>query len=312
MKIFPSNFNPSSDSGPNSFTRGLFEKIVKDYGVSIENNIENADVEFCLIESNIKKKIPRITRLDGIYFNTSQDFNILNKRIKDTYTSSDAVIYQSEFNKNLIESWFGTHDNGHVIVNGANTEKIDMIPKADLSQTFGNRDIWMCASSWRPHKRLNENIRYFIENSKKDDILLVAGKGALKEDFSGYENLINNKVFYIGHTGWESLISLYKSSSRFIHLALLDHCPNVVVDAAASGCEIICSSAGGTKEINAKNITIVKDIEWDFSPIDLYNPPKLNFENKIKTSSSICYNLNDSAEEYFKIMKALNEKNKTL
>lgn len=312
MKIFPSNFNPASDSGPNSFTRNLLEKIVSNYNASIEINIKNSDLEFCLIESNIRKEIPRLTRLDGIYFNKSQDFNLLNDRIKDTYNSSDAVVYQSEFNKNLIESWFGIHENGNVIVNGADIEKIEKVEKADLSQTFGNRPIWMCASAWRPHKRLNENIRYFIENSEKDDILLIAGKGALKQDFQGYENIINKRIFYVGHTNWESLVSLYKASSKFIHLAFLDHCPNVVVDAAAAGCEIICSSAGGTKEIFSNSMTIVEDIDWDYLPVDLYNPPRLNFENKIKTSSSGCYSLSDSAEKYFKIMKVLSEKDKTL
>jgi len=312
MKIFPNNFNPSSDSGPNSFTRGLLEKIVNEYNASIAINRKNADVEFCLIESNIKKEIPRLTRLDGIYFNTSQDFNFLNDKIKDTYETSDAVIFQSNFNKDLIQSWFGDHKNGHVIVNGADQEKIDKIDKADLSHTFGDRKIWMCASSWRPHKRLNENIRYFIENSDNDDVLLIAGKGASKNDFLGYENVINKRVFYIGHTSWESLVSLYKRSSTFIHLAFLDHCPNVVVDAAASGCEIVCAGSGGTKEIYSKKMTVVEDIDWDFSPLDLYNPPILNFENKIKTSSSIGYNLSDSAEKYFKIMETLSEKSKTL
>ena len=312
MKIFPSNFNPSSDSGPNSFARGLFENLVCDYGASIELNRKNADIEFCLIESPIKKDIPRITRLDGIYFNTSQDFNLLNKNIKDTYESSDAVIFQSKFNKALIEKWFGRHDNGHIIVNGANKSKIDNIEKANLDEMFADRKLWMCASSWRPHKRLNENIRYFIENSSKDDILLIAGKGAQKEDFLGYEKLINSKIFYIGHTTWENLISLYKRSSTFIHLAFLDHCPNVVVDAAASGCDIVCASSGGTKEINSRNMTVVEDFQWDFSPIDLYNPPLLNFKNKIKTQSSSSYNLSNSVEKYFKIMEMASEKNTTL
>tara|TARA_E500000331_G_C17256245_1_gene713197 strand:- start:1921 stop:2850 length:930 start_codon:yes stop_codon:yes gene_type:complete len=308
MKIFPNNFNPASDSGPNSFTRGLLENLVSNYDVTIELDRKDSDVEFCLIESSIIKEIPRITRLDGIYFNTSQDYNLLNYRIRDTYENSDAVIFQSIFNKNLIEAWFGEHSNGHVIVNGANQEKIDNIEKANLIETFGERDFWICASSWRPHKRLRENIRYFIENSKKDDILLIAGKGATKEDFLGYENLINNKIFYLGHISWDSLVSLYKSSSTLIHLSFLDHCPNVVVDAAASGCRIVCASSGGTKEIFSKDMIVVEDYKWDFSPIDLYNPPPLDFENKIKNISSGSYNLSDSTERYFKIMENISEK----
>ena len=312
MKIFPNNFNPSSDSGPNSFTRGLLERICDDYDSSIELDRKKSDVEFCLIESGIRKEIPRITRLDGIYFNTSQDFNLLNDRIKDTYHSSDAVVFQSKFNKELIELWFGNHKNGHVIVNGPNERKIKNIQKADLVSNFGEREFWMCASSWRPHKRLRDNITYFVENSNADDILLIAGKGATKEDFLGYEKLINNRVFYVGHVSWESLVSLYKSSSTLIHLAFLDHCPNVVVDAAAAGCKIVCASSGGTQEIFARDMTVVEDYSWDFTPIDLYNPPPLNFENKVKKSSTGSYNLSNSAEKYFKIMESISEKSSTL
>ena len=43
------------------------------------------------------------------------------------------------------------------------------------------------------------------------------------------------------------IYKMYKASTHFVHLAWLDHCPNVVVDARASGCKIVCSSAGGTR-----------------------------------------------------------------
>ena len=39
-----------------------------------------------------------------------------------------------------------------------------------------------------------------------------------------------------------TLLSLYKRSKYFIHLAWLDHCPNVVVDARASGLIVIGST----------------------------------------------------------------------
>ena len=109
MNIFPVNFNPDSDSGPNSFTRNLFSILNKKFDVNICKDILIADIEFVLIQSNFEKIKPRITRLDGIYFNLSQDFKSLNKPIKKSFNESDCVVYQSEFNKNLTEHWFGKH-----------------------------------------------------------------------------------------------------------------------------------------------------------------------------------------------------------
>jgi hypothetical protein len=57
----------------------------------------------------------------------------------------------------------------------------------------------------------------------------------------------------------------------------------VVVDARACGCIIVCSSAGGTKEIAGSNAIIIEEEEWDFRPIALYEPPKLDFDRKINT-----------------------------
>ena len=308
MRVIPTNFNIRSDSGPNTFSRGLFKNLSDHHGVELSNVVEESDIEFSLIESPIERTIPRITRLDGIYFNTSQDFNLLNKNIKRTYENSDSVVFQSNFNKMLISEWFGEHNLGKVILNGANTDQIKNIPVAQMTEALANKKIWSCASSWRPHKRLRDNIRYFVEKSEKDTILLIAGKGITKEDFEGYESLVNKRIFYVGHIPWNSLVSMYKASDTFIHLSFLDHCPNVVVDAAACGCKIVCASSGGTSEIHALEKIVVQDIEWDFSPIELYNPPSLDFESTTTISSEGQYTLKESASLYYDLMEKTIEK----
>ena len=62
---------------------------------------------------------------------------------------------------------------------------------------------------------------------------------------------------------------MYKASKYFLHLAWLDHCPNVVVDAMACGCTVICSSAGGTKEIAGDNAIIIEENDWNYEPVHL-------------------------------------------
>ena len=113
----------------------------------------------------------------------------------------------------------------------------------------------------------------------------------------------NDRVFFVGTLSPELLISLYKRSEYFIHLAWLDHCPNVVVDARASGCKVICSSAGGTKEIAGPGAIIIEEQEWDMSPVDLYNPPLMNFNKKIYNNQSTGYNMNEVFLKYKYFMK---------
>ena len=45
-----------------------------------------------------------LLRLDGIWFNSDQDYNLQNAPIKYAYDNADTVVFQSEFNKILTEN----------------------------------------------------------------------------------------------------------------------------------------------------------------------------------------------------------------
>ena len=289
MKIFLENVNTSSNSGPNSFAKKLIPKL-ESQNCSF-TGINEADVSLCFIESPRKQiDIPRVQRLDGIYFNIEQDFNTLNSNIRRTYEQSQGVVFQSEFNRQLITRYFGEHSNSTVIHNGADTETIETTRPMEAGK-YSN--IWSCAASWRPHKRLNENIRYFLEHKGDNDLLVVAG------DVPPQDRVDQENVVYFGNLSQIQLFSLYKASTNFLHLAWLDHCPNVVVDARACGCHIICSRDGGTKEIAGTNSTIIEEtIPWDFQPTRLYKPPAMDFQRKIKNNFESCYDMEQVASLY--------------
>jgi glycosyltransferase involved in cell wall biosynthesis len=285
MKVFTHNFDPNSRSGPNKFTRQLFTRLMSERDFKITSQ-EDADVEFCLIQQATHKKKPMVLRLDGIYFNTDQDFETQNKPIKFAYDNADAVVFQSEFNKKLTEKWFGPHKSGHVIHNA-------FLEDVGVDKTFralhGSTEIWSCASSWRPHKRLLDNVRYYLEHAPQYSVFVIAGSGFENEDRKKINDLISElrcdmthkKIVFYGDLQYNKLKELYAASSTFVHLAYLDHCPNVVVDAAAHGCHIVCSSTGGTKEIIKKG-TVIQESEWDFSPTKLYHPPVLDFSKRVE------------------------------
>jgi len=152
---------------------------------------------------------------------------------------------------------------------------INKINKSFWDEKFGkDTEVWSCASNWRPHKRLKDNVRYFKEFAPKDSMLAIAG--ALHMDEAKEIMHMDNRIRLLGDLDYVSLLALYKKSSTFVHLAYLDHCPNVVVDAQAAGCKIICSSTGGTHEVVDNGIMILED-EWDMKPCALYKPPNMDF-----------------------------------
>lgn len=267
MKIAFNNVDFNSRSGPNGFGLKLARQLTE-----IGHEIVGVDPDVCLnfITGNYPG-IKNTLRLDGIYFNTSQDWKSQNSPIKKSYDLAEEIIVQSKFNKKLVENYFGKRENIHVVHNGTSLEIIEKINPAELG--IKKEDVWLCASSWRPHKRLIDNIKYFQNFGKKNDVLLVAGSG----DISDLQKVKDKRIKYVGDLPWEHMISVMKSSKHFIHLAYLDHCPNVVIDARASGCTVHCTSSGGTKEIAGLSAKIVEEDPWDFNPIELYRPPSLDF-----------------------------------
>ena len=293
MKLVLENVNLNSNSGPNSFGQKLF-KYMPSLGVSFSNN-PGPDAYLCFIESGRSTyNAPLYQRLDGIYFNSEFDHKAQNSNIKRTYNLAKGVIFQSQFNKELTFNYFGPHNNYAVIHNGADINLINSIEKIKIDKY---ENIWSCASSWRPHKRLSENIRYFIEHAGPNDGLIIAGN--VDNKFK------HERIHYVGELTTEKLFSLYKASKYFIHLAWLDHCPNVVIDAMACGCQIICSSAGGTREIAGRNAVVIQEDNWDFSPIKLYNPPSLDFTNQVsnKWHSNDDYDMSSVSKKYYNFIK---------
>jgi glycosyltransferase involved in cell wall biosynthesis len=298
MRIFLDNVNTSSSSGPNSFGKKLKQKF-EEKGHAVESYPSQQDVQLSFIVTS-KKCAPTALRLDGIYFNTRQDWQQMNTPLKSSFDSSDVVIYQSNFNKILTEKFFGSSKKSVVINNGTCLNTIKEIQPLRIPILNNFSEVWCCASSWRPHKRLKDNISYFLQMAPKDACLIVAGENP---DHS----IKHPNVFYAGQLSWEQCISLYKRAKVFIHLAFLDHCPNVVVDARAAGCNIIVSSSGGTKEVAGTNAIIVDDIEWDMMPLDLYEPPPLNFDNFKNNDIDNCIDINVISEKYLAVLQEIQE-----
>ncbi len=298
MNIHLENVNLNSSTGPNSFGQKLVKYLPEKNNIS---DLGSADVRLCFIESPYAHHAtPLVQRLDGIYFNNKQDYNAQNSNIKRTYGMATSVIFQSEFSKNLVTRWFGDHPDHTIIHNGADMEKINSISPIENKALDKYENVWSCASHWRPHKRLSENIRYFLEHASDRDCLVVAGDTS--------EKINHERIYYTGNLKHETLVALYKRSSTFIHLGRFDNCPNVVVDARASGCHIVCASLGGTIEIAGADATVLQEEQWDYQPLDLYNPPNLDFSKKQKNVWDIDINMEKVAEKYVTILTSALEK----
>jgi glycosyltransferase involved in cell wall biosynthesis len=272
MKIYFDNVDFSSKSGPNSFGYRLAEQFAK-MGHNIVGPNDLYDIYLCFIQARTppRQDSKKILRLDGIWF-APENFEHNNAPIKYAYENVDKVIVQSNFDKAMIEKWYGKRDGIHVIHNG--------IKKSDFSLVHSSVKRFVCSANWHPQKRLSDNVRLFqkIRQKYPNSMLTILGKDSMSQ-FAGHRSMLEN-VRFMGSVTHEECLRIYRQSDYMIHLAWLDHCPNVVVEALSQGCPVICTDSGGTKEIVRDNgIIIPETTPYNFELLDYDSPYELNLSN---------------------------------
>lgn len=272
MKIHFDNVNFSSQTGPNTFATRLARRLGHHHRLVPDGR--EADVSLVFIEPSGAPLAPRVVqRLDGIWFKP-EEFEHKNLRILGCYSRADAVIWQSEFDRGMTTHWWGEPRRGNVIHNGIAVTPITEHAIPALAQLRQQYDMmFVCSSNWHPQKRLRENIELFgelHETHYPNSCLIVMGSNP---DFV----VANPHVFYTGPQPHQVCLETFSTCNWMIHLAWLDHCPNVVVEALSQGTPVICTDAGGTKELVGGYGIVMKDEPYGFELADYDSPPALEY-----------------------------------
>lgn len=275
MKIHFSNVDFRSSTGPNTFAQRLANSLRR-RGYDIVSQDNEYDVFLAFIEpASIPKPGTKIIqRLDGIWFKP-EEFHEKNQNIKWLYDRSNSIVWQSNFDKKMTEKYWGERS-GKVIHNGIEIKSVTISDPVLKKIREQSDRIFVCSASWHRQKRLKENIEFYLKNRRQNDTLLVLGKNP---DFlvEGYN------IFYLGQCSHETCLQIYSASDWMIHLAWLDHCPNVVVEAMSQGCPVICTDSGGTQEIVGRNgIILREDTPYDFSLLDYDSPYSISSHLRIQ------------------------------
>jgi glycosyltransferase involved in cell wall biosynthesis len=222
---------------------------------------------------------PFFLRLDGIAFDlqeTCGSNEAINGPIFDGIERAKGVIYQSMFNKRLIETSRGaTKEPYTVIPNG-----VDLHEFTPAGENFRSRlnipdnvVVLVTSAAWRAHKRLQDVIDIFVSLDKDSPgkfHLLILGQPP--------ESILSHPRLHCpGFIPPQQLPKWYRSADLFIFLSWLDSCPNSVIEALCCGVPVICTNQGGTREIVERadgGIVVEADEEFSFAQVDLYHPPR--------------------------------------
>jgi len=267
-------------TGPGTFAQRLAVALFNS-GHELVDKGPEADVSLVFIEPTgqpLAKKV--VQRLDGIWFKPNE-YEIKNRGIKALFDRADCIVFQSQFDHDMVDHWWGVHDQQKpytIISNGVDLEltrvKEITIPKlAEMRAAYDQ--IYVCSSNWHPQKRLAANIKLFDHlraTQHPNSCLIVLG------DHPDCR-IVGPHIFYAGAVGPEVYMQIYSAANWMLHLAWADHCPNVIVEALSQGTPVVCSEVGGTKELighGAYGIVLKEPHAYNFELADYDNPPEID------------------------------------
>lgn len=268
---------------------------------------DNADVVLYLSKfwppTDVEKKV---LRLGAIHIDIASKWKRLNAENKRAYKKADGIIFQADFSRKQAERFFGkTKAISTVIHNAADPAfYTDIKPY----RTEFKRNVLTVARDWLPQKRLKYVVDAFISANVPDCALWVAGD--CKPLDTHY-----NSIKYLGMQDNEQLASLYLMADVLVHIVWIDANPNVVCEALAAGCPVICGANGGVRELLRGHGTVLGLEEpWNYKPVNLQRPPKPNMTllvNAIKGMTEkrlprqIKSNIRESAKGYADFLRKI-------
>lgn len=318
LKILFDGCDFVSRTGPNTFANRLARELMANGHIIADR--DDYDVVLAFIEpvfdvSSYSK--PIVQRLDGIWFKDQHEFLHKNARIRECYFSCDHIVWQSAFDREMIVRWWGEPKNGSIIGNGVKLE-----PLLDREKLFpeiakiraDHEKVFVCSANWHGQKRLKKNVelfRYLQSRFYPTAGLVVLGSNA--------EMVAGKDIYYAGSVSHNICAQIYAIADWMIHLAWLDHCPNVVVECLMQGTPVICSEAGGTKELVGKfGIVLKEQVQYNFELVNYDVPPNIDFASQITEilpepstlGNHACIDIKKIAKDYVELFKEVLERDR--
>ena len=113
----------------------------------------------------------------------------------------------------------------------------------------------LTCGSLLPYRRCEDIVRSFLENVSPQfpGLKLIVSGAVLDrhyfEKICSPQHAPNKKVHFVGHVSPDDLAALYRHCKLFITATEIEACPNIAIEALASGCKIVSAMTQPLMEI---------------------------------------------------------------
>lgn len=260
MQIHQANYDPNRTGGGWTFAR-YFNQA---FG---QSSYENADIYFVTSASMVKRGEVEKAKADGkkVVFRVdnhllpSRNRNTGMTKMRDFAQLADLVIYQSKWARDYLSPFTGK--DGVVILNGVDTNVFKPSDQKNshclyIRSSRINEKGWEMARYWYS--------RNFVE--KDLGTLQIIGKFSQENIEYNFDFYNDEPYNFFGEQNREFIAQIMQNSRYFLYSYFMDACSNTLLEAIASGCEIVdvygMLQTGGAPEIMAcEDISIDRAIK---------------------------------------------------
>lgn len=242
MKVHLANYEDRIGGGW-SFARNMrhtFDAAYEDsdiYFICGATQVSYADVERAKADG---KKV--VLRVDNAVRN-SRNRGTGMTRMKTFTDIADLVVYQSEWSRKLLMPYL--KKDGVVILNGVDTERFNSYNRQ------ANDNSYLYVRSSRDDGKQWIMAWYWYVN--KPGMLEIVGKFSRENMEYNFDFYNNEHYLFTGEH--RDMVDVFKRNKYFLYTYLNDACSNTLLEAIASGCEIVdvygMAKTGGAPEILA-------------------------------------------------------------
>ncbi len=171
----------------------------------------------------------------------------VNRPLRRALLAADHVLYQSEFCKRSADDWLGAPRGAWEVLH--NAVDVDRFTPADAPPSGG--PVLLLGGDQTQRYRLEVALRTFalVVRGHPEARLLVAGRVAWDPRDVLRELGLERRVELVGRYAQRDAPALYRRAHVLLHTKVNDPCPNVVLEAMASGVPVVYAASGGTVEL---------------------------------------------------------------
>lgn len=186
----------------------------------------------------------------------------VNARLRGILLRAHHVVYQSEFCKRAADEFLGEPPGTwEVLHNPVDTETYS---PGEAPRTAAGPVLLLAGDQLQPY-RLPLALATLARVSEvhPDARLLVTGTVV-----GGLERIaelgLGGRVEILGRYAQRDAPAIYRSADVLLHTKVNDPCPNVVLEALASGLPVVHPASGGTPElVGPAGVAVAHDARWD-------------------------------------------------